>query len=90
MEFERPRINKRATEAFRKRKGDDDEDRKPKHRGLKKEAEELNKKKLQAMLRIIHELRQRGLVDDVIWAILEYRFSADRDIIRHAFRVANL
>jgi hypothetical protein len=90
MEFVRPRINKRATEAYRKRRGDDDEDRPPKHRGLKREAEEENRKKLQAMLRLIRELRNRGLVDDMIWIILQYGYSADIDMIRHAFRVANL
>ena len=88
MEFRRPEMGRLGKE-YRKRKGDEEEERPPKHRGLMDEADE-RRKKLQAMVNVIRTLRAMGLVDDVIWQILESGISPDRNLIREAFRIANV
>jgi hypothetical protein len=90
MEFRRPNLGQLG-QAYRdrKRKGQDDEDeRPPKHKGLNDVAE-ARQKKLQAMVYAIRTMRQMGLIDDVIWRVLEASISPDRNMIREAFRIAD-
>ena len=87
MEYNRPKLQ-RIGQSFRKRR-EDEEERPPKHRGLKTEAEESNNT-LQAMVNVIRTLRAMGVIDDMIWRILESGVSKDKDLIRQAFRIASM
>lgn len=88
MEFRRPNLGQLG-QAYRKRKGDEEEDRPPKHKGLNDVAD-ARQKKLQAMVNVIRTLRELGINDDMIWRILEHGISPDKNLIREAFRIANL